>query len=234
MEATTMSHFNARAVVSISAALLVLAAAVPAPAQTVPDIIYRYTVLWTCGKSNAFTSHQATVGADYATSINVLNPSGQTVTVHEQNRFAFTAKTEVPTGATVAWELSPGEAVIVDCLQIRLRFPDPLWPSNICTQTAPGAPPVCLTKYEFRTGFVILDSPVELDVASLNVNNWDNPRKGQFIDWKGGSLDIEYHQPRILHPDQKPVEPVTLQLEALSRFVGDIRDALLRSIGGTE
>lgn len=225
-----MSHFKARAVVSISAALLVLAAAVPAPAQTVPDTLYRYTVLWTCGISNSFSDQEATDRAEYATSINVLNPSGETVTVNEQDRFAFTAKTEVPTGANFGWELSPGEAVIVDCLQIRLRFPDTLWDSHCGTQTK------CALGYEFHTGFVILDSPVELVVASLNVNNWKHPfqKDGPVLNWLGGSLDIEYHQPRILHPDQKPVEPVALQLEALSRFVGDIRGALLRSIGGTE
>ncbi len=104
---------------------------------------YVYAVKFLCGKANGETFAAGT----YFTGINVRNPEREAVSFRKRFAIAFGQQREGPVSDYVRTKLSAQAAYEIDCPDIYQHAP---------------------IRDDFLTGFVVIETPVELDVVAVH------------------------------------------------------------------
>lgn len=145
---------------------------VPPPPPT-PAYTYSVKFIW----GQAVSEKEGVKPANYATTVNVHNPSTQAVTLYKK---AVVAHREWEKWSKISdfekVELQPDDALEIDGV-------------DICRLLGIAFPPVA-----FVTGFVVIQSPVPLDVVAVYTGSSK----------VGMSLDVEYIQPSAVKIEVTP------------------------------
>ncbi len=137
---------------------------------------YVYAAKFICGPSSEAFQEGLVAGA-YATAVNILNPSARTVSFEKSIARGLPFQKAGETTEFVSDRIAPGEAIEVECNEIRSRLRLPM-------------------SEQFRTGFVVIVSNSELAITAVYSGR---PRSGEVT-----ASDIVSIKPFAMPPRHSP------------------------------
>jgi hypothetical protein len=190
-------HFMARFTVVSFLGVACIAAPAPAAAQATvdrPAPFFEYAVKVVCGTVSTFEGAElGHVSGRYQTAINVHNPARETITFGKHLSIALPFQKAGPRGPGRGGTLDPDESLQVECREMMTTLtPQGFLGDCLATDL------ICIVE-----GFLIIRSPVELDVVAVYTAA---PRgvPGSFF----SSGDVSTMHVEIIHPRKMPPFPI--------------------------